>query len=228
VPAGTCSDPTTRAEGKALKGGWLLLIALVVTSGVRADVCVPVQSYAPALALGTSPLSAPVQPPLDGTLNAGSPQGAAESLVGELGLDWRICDDQGRPALPAGTMIPCQESATDTTSAVLDLPALPSSASLFLSAALSLGAFHLARSSRHLQLGALPQWYHDQCPAQIGHAVAFDMEFAPLAVCAFTGPTGKRPAVTCRIPREQRSRFDSQSFLLVESPRGPPAVACQP
>ena len=211
-----------------LRGGGLFLIALVVASSAYADVSVPVQPFAPTVALAAvSQSPSPEQSPLDATLDAGCPQRANESLGGGLGLDWRVCDEQGRPMLPAGAMIAdiCNESPAGGSSAVLDLPPLPSSASLFLSAMLSLGAFHLARSARQVHLGALPQWYHDQCPAQIGHAVAFDMEFAPLAVCAFAGPDGERPRVTYRIPREQRSRFSSQSFILIEPPRGPPLVA---
>ena len=210
-----------------LKGGWFPLIALVVASGAYADVSVPVQPLAPTVALtAASPSLSPVQSTFDATLDAGCPQRATESLGSELGLDWRVCDEQGRPVLAAGTVSPgiCQDSLAGASSAVLDLPPLPSSASLFLSAVLSLGAFHLARSARQVHLGALPQWYHDQCPAQIGHAVAFDMEFAPLAVCAFTGPNGQRPTFTYRIPREHRSRFDSQYYLLIEAPRGPPLL----
>ena len=207
-----------------LKGGWFSLIALVVASSAYADVSVPVQPLAPTVAWADTP---PALSPVQSTIDVGGLQRAPQSLGSELGLDWRVCDEQGRPVLPAGTMIPGigQDSLAGASSAVLDLPPLPSSASLFLSAVLSLGAFHLARSARQVHLGALPQWYHDQCPAQIGHAVAFNMEFAPLAVCAFTGPDGERPAFTYRIPREHRSRFDSQSFLLIESPRGPPLVA---
>lgn len=208
-----------------LKGGWLL-IALVAASGAYADVSVPAQSFAPGFTpavVSPSP-SSRVLSASAATLGADGPRSPDQSPCIELGLDWRVYDEMGRPVIPVGELNLAfgEDSLAGPSSVVLDLPPLPSSASLFLSAALTLGAFQLARSARQVHLGALPHWYHEHCPAQIGHAVAFDMQFAPVAVCPFSGLDGELPAFTRRLPREHRSRFNSQSILLIESPRGPP------
>jgi len=103
-------------------------------------------------------------------------------------------------------------------------PGGPGTTGLFLSAILTLGACHLARSARHLHVGHLPAWYHADAPGQIGHAVVFDLEYAPVAVCPFDERLpDQRPMLAYRLPRELRSRADSQSFLLIESPRAPPS-----
>lgn len=104
---------------------------------------------------------------------------------------------------------------------VEELPGLPGSASLFLSAALSVGAWHLVRKSRDIHLGHLPDWYHPDAPAQIGHSVAVDLQFAPMAVCIFDQPFTERPFIF-RVPRVIVSRCESQHFLHIEAPRGPP------
>ncbi len=92
---------------------------------------------------------------------------------------------------------------------------------LCLSGLLSLGAFQLARRARHMQVG-VPAWYHAEAPSQVGHAIAFDMQFAPLAVCAFDVPAGDPPACGFRIPPALPSICPSESFLLIQAPRGPP------
>lgn len=211
-----------------LKGGRLLIV-LVVASGAYADVSVPAQSFVPGStsAVVSPSLTLPVLSSSEATLDAEGPRSPDQARCNELGLDWRVCDEMGRPVLPVGawstTLSECPFAGPP--SAVLDLPPLPSSTSLFLSAALTLGAFQLARSARQVHLGALPHWYHEHCPARIGHAVAFDMQFGPLAVCPFSGLDGELPAFTRRVLREHRSRFNSQSILLIESPRGPPGSA---
>ncbi len=112
----------------------------------------------------------------------------------------------------------------DASANVLQVPPPPSSGSLLLSALASVGAVHLARSARHLHLTKLPHWYHSGCPGQIGHAVALDMQFAPVAICRADRPIEPEPPAVHRLYRERRSRIIPQTILLPQAPRGPPAV----
>ncbi len=107
---------------------------------------------------------------------------------------------------------------------VRDLPAVPGSAQLFLSAMLSVGAWHLVRSAKHLHLADLPEWYHPGGPAQVGHVVPFDLDFSALPVCCFEQPVGQRPFLY-RVQREEVPRCDTRSFLAVTAPRGPPILS---
>jgi len=114
-------------------------------------------------------------------------------------------------------------------SEVRELPGLPGSAGLFLSALLSVGAWHTIRKAGHLHLGSLPEWYHTACPERIGHTVAFDFDLANMPVC-FTADIAATDvaASACRAHeylRESRSRIRSQFILPVTAPRGPPTAA---
>jgi hypothetical protein len=101
---------------------------------------------------------------------------------------------------------------------------LPGSASLFLSAMVSLGGWHLVRSARHFHLANLPGWYHDGGPVQIGHSVPFDLDFSAVPVCCFEQPAGERPFLY-RVRREPVARCDEQATLIIAAPRGPPVTA---
>ncbi len=107
---------------------------------------------------------------------------------------------------------------------IKELPPAPSSAKLFLSAMLSVGAWHVVRSARNLHFGALPEWYHEAAPAQIGHAVPFnlDLSLSALPLCRFERPAGLRPTFE-RVARSFDFRRDHQCFLTVVDPRGPPS-----
>ncbi len=113
-------------------------------------------------------------------------------------------------------------------SGVQQLPASPGGASLLLSGLLSIGAFHLARSARHLHLAALPAWYHEACPERIGHTVAFDFDLADMPVCfvAEIGATDVTDNVLSvhEYLRGPPSRIRSQFVLPVIAPRGPPII----
>ena len=107
---------------------------------------------------------------------------------------------------------------------IRSLPPLPGSASLFLSAMLSIGGWHLLRSARHIHLAALPEWYQTAGPAQVGHAVPCDLDFSALPVCCLEQPAGERPYLY-RVRREHTPRCDAQCFLIIAAPRGPPALS---
>ncbi len=115
-------------------------------------------------------------------------------------------------------------SANFTAAEIREVPPLPSSASLFLSAMLSIGAWNLLRVSRHANWAHVPDWYHTDCPSQIGHAVPFDFDFSALPLCCFEQPAGQRPFLY-RVQREEVPRCDAQCFLTITVPRGPPTLS---
>lgn len=70
---------------------------------------------------------------------------------------------------------------------IQELPPAPGSAALFLSALASIGAYHIVRQARHLQLGAIPEWYHAEGPDQVGHSHVFDFLQPGLLPCSYDG-----------------------------------------
>jgi len=135
--------------------------------------------------------------------------------------------DLDDPELPAdlATGQPWAEPDCPAES-VRELPGLPGSSSLFLSAMLSIGAWHVVRRAGQLHLSCLPEWYHPNAPHQVGHSVAFDpvAGFGFLPVCLFEMPAAPDPPRFPETRRELPSRHESQHFLTVESPRGPPCL----
>jgi hypothetical protein len=152
---------------------------------------------------------------------------SADSSAAGRGASWlqeclgEACDSV--PAASAGSGDERTEAAPGTD--VWQLPSSPSSSSLFLSALLSAGAFHLSRKARNVHLGHLPAWYHEACPDRIGHAVAFDFDLTVMPLCSFASVLGvenERPACFDTL-RERASRRQSQHFLPVTAPRAPPS-----
>ncbi len=125
----------------------------------------------------------------------------------------------GWPLPPGGI-----DLASSPHAEVRELPALPGSAQLFLSAMLSMGGWQLVRSARHLHWGGLPEWYHTGGPLQIGHAVPFDLDFSASPPCCFEQPAGERPYLY-RVRRELCPRCDAPRFLTIFAPRGPPGIS---
>lgn len=69
----------------------------------------------------------------------------------------------------------------------------PGSLSLFLATLASFRALRVGRSLKNVHLGALPDWYHDGVPAQIGHAAPADLQTLPAARCPFETPVTQPP-----------------------------------
>ena len=149
-----------------------------------------------------------------------------DSQTADCGIAARTLSMEGLAGQRPWTDLPTAPAADRVEHAVRELPAVPSSASLFLSAMLSVGAWHAVRKAGHLHLASLPEWYHPDTP-QIGRSVAFDptLRFELLAVCPFDVPIGVEAVQSPVILRELPSRCESQCFLTIESPRGPPAIS---
>jgi hypothetical protein len=110
---------------------------------------------------------------------------------------------------------------------VRQLPPLPGSAALYLSAVASIGGWYALRSARNLSWGALPDWYHTGGPSQIGHASPFDLNFHALPLRmdhSVDVEVGERHFYRRR-PRETTPLGDRQCFLTITAPRGPPLLS---
>ena len=85
----------------------------------------------------------------------------------------------------------------------------------------------LVRKAGNVHLAHLPEWYHPDAPHQIGHSVVFDplVGFEMLAVCVFDVPLVAETAQFSDTLRDLPSRYESQQFLNIESPRGPPSLS---
>jgi hypothetical protein len=107
---------------------------------------------------------------------------------------------------------------------VLRMPESPGSSALFLSAMMSLGAWHLIRSSREFHFGSMPEWYHSGGPKQIGHVTPFNLDFTSLPLCLFDQPIQLRK-VSLGWQQELSDRWSSQSQLSPKGSRAPPVAA---
>ena len=106
---------------------------------------------------------------------------------------------------------------------VRELPPLPDSASLFLSAILSVGAWQLVRSAKQFDMAAAPEWYHVDGPTQIGHATVFDLDMSVPVLCRFEQP--ETDHASYHILPERTLRLHTQHVPAVAVPRGPP-ISC--
>ncbi len=132
------------------------------------------------------------------------------------------------PADRLSLFMPLDLGRTDLSSPeVKEFPPAPSSAALFLSAALSAGAWRLGRSARQLHLSHLPDWYHTGGARQVGYAVPFDLDFSgqPLIVFKPVDNQVGEHHFSRRPARETQPHGDAQCFLLITAPRGPPLLS---
>jgi hypothetical protein len=116
-----------------------------------------------------------------------------------------------------------RDGAQPSTTHTLNLPGTPGSATLFLSAILSVGALRVMRSAKDLHISALPEWYHTGGPTQIGHAVPFDLDFGACVPCSFEQPVEPRPFFS---PVDESPQHClAQCVRAITAPRGPPLLA---
>jgi hypothetical protein len=194
----------------------LIWVTVVVCAfGSRADVVPSPSETAP--------------PPAHSIFLSGSLQA---NLPAEFGrqfneVNWLLEGVAPNSALPAPSRVapPAFREQSDTP-VLREVPPVQNSAALALCALVTLGAYEGGRSLRRLYAaGAVPEWYHTGGPQQIGHATPFDLETPALPACVFEQPSDLQRGFSYRIPRERRSRFCPQFFLLIEAPRGPPAFS---
>jgi hypothetical protein len=96
--------------------------------------------------------------------------GSSDTLFEGLGVSFAALGQSGISHVPS-----------DGTAAV-DIPAPPSSATLFLWAVGSFGASWLGRSAGKLHMGHAPSWFHSGGPDQIGHASRINLDFGVMLV----------------------------------------------
>ena len=111
--------------------------------------------------------------------------------------------------------------------ALATLPDEPASVQLLLCGLGSLGAWHIGRSAKNFHLFHVPEWYHAEGPAQIGHAVAANPDLSgALTPCTFDAPNQEDPVLLLFYRRlAPPSIFQSQCILTSEAPRGPPVCS---
>jgi hypothetical protein len=117
------------------------------------------------------------------------------------------------------------ESDGQVASVVRQLPDPPSGVSLLISGLLTVGAFNLARSVRHVQFSALPEWYHAACPDRIGFSVPFELDSAVMLLSHLDLPANDRPDVHFIRPEASVWRLTPQGVLTPTAPRAPPTIS---
>lgn len=191
---------------KKAQASLVILAALCVTQGARADICTELVDQS-VLTRGASARSlAPVV------------------LVNAVELPvYEWAQANGYPADPFSTF-EIKFDAVPSNQHVLQLPPAPSSVALFFSAMASIGAWQLVRCSKDLHFAAMPDWYHTGGPVQVGHTTALDLDFHNLPLCRFDEPGGERP-LCYDVRRSVVVRLKSLQFLSIADPRGPPTPA---
>lgn len=142
---------------------------------------------------------------------------SGQSLYHADGSHWALGPLLAAPPMDPSPANRPQEGAP----AVHQLPAVPSSADLFLSAMLSVGGWRCARSARDFHIANLPEWYHPGAPYQIGHTLTGDLQIGTLPVCPFQQSQVVPPWAFC-IAVEDRTPKSCHRCLTTAAPRGPP------
>jgi len=148
-------------------------------------------------------------PPAVQPMQQDGPQGSI--LPAEARQPWR--------SMPATVPV----TAAEDRQIAVELPGLPGSASLLLSALLSAGAWQLGRSAKDIHLADLPDWYHTGGPVQVGHATPFDFH-AMSAIVFGVGPEIDDPLPVRRTRAFARIDIPSDEHdVAPAAPRAPPS-----
>lgn len=124
---------------------------------------------------------------------------------------------------PTYDFIPEQSQASGSLRTVTSIPPAPDSASLFLFAMGTVGAWQVTRTLRKVQISAVPDWVHTAGPSQIGHATVLDVDVDVIPLCFYDRP--EQEPVVCRlIDFELPRHFDSQCVLTSSASRAPPSL----
>ncbi len=107
---------------------------------------------------------------------------------------------------------------------VRDLPPPPGSATLVLSGLLTLSACSLVRSVQRVDWAAVPDWYHEHAPEQMGCETLFDLVFDTPLVCwsATMSEKGSLPLAGFEFWRQLSLHCHSQARPPSVAARAPP------
>ncbi len=117
-----------------------------------------------------------------------------------------------------------QAEASPHSKTIAELPAGPSSTTLFFLALGSCGAFRVGRSAKKLHLGSAPEWFGVSGPQQIGHTSIVELDASALPVCHSDEPAGEH-TIRHFIPQEPRLSMQAQYLLTTDPSRGPPLLS---
>lgn len=141
---------------------------------------------------------------------------------------WLSCPGHGTPSLASRCVLPPPGPAAahsdvrvPSSGQVAPLPPPPNSLALVLSALLAAGAYQGTRSLARLGATALPDWYHDGAPAQVGHVRVYDFGISldePVFGSALPADT-----LLQRVPLDKPAP-PSVPFIPTRSPRSPPGA----
>lgn len=195
-------------------------LALVLTIGV--GLCVPARASPVPMSLGDGPAFTPfaVAP---APIHQETPrQRPAANLADAASFPYQDLRSILQGSLPFAQL---PDPAAEHR--IQPLPAPPSSASLFLYAVGTIGAWQISRSARKLNLAEVPAWLHTGGPDQVGRAVRFDpldLRLQPAAGLSLSLPQDDPPQHWTRsaLPELRCSR---EGFLTISTARGPPRAA---
>jgi len=202
---------------------WLVAVCTVALAiaPVRADMCSP--PWSGDVSDSSNPLTAdsfPIQPDsFSGSRGVVSLLFTVDRASGLVSGEWALSELVGDlcPTLPHEA----HSFRSSDDGEVLELPPLPGSAGLFMSAMLSVGGWHLLCSTRHTRLGSLPEWYHTGGPLQIGHTVVFNMDVSCFRPCCFEQPVGEH-RITHNVWYDKHPCRLALLLLKVQASRAPP------
>lgn len=117
----------------------------------------------------------------------------------------------------------CSSLGHDDSLPVTSIPPAPDSASLFLCAIGTVGAWQVTRSLKRVQFSLAPDWIHTGGPNQIGHSVTLDMDFGASSPCLHDHVVGGRP-VWFVVESDEPERCTSPCVLTAVAYRGPPSL----
>ena len=107
---------------------------------------------------------------------------------------------------------------------VIDMPASPGSAALFLWGLGGFGATMLRRPAGGLHLGQAPSWFHVGGPDRIGHACRINLDPCELPICRFDEPADL--PLLCRFIKLLPGFWAKPAYRLAcADVRGPPRLA---
>lgn len=114
------------------------------------------------------------------------------------------------------------ELGHDAGTAQMKVPAPPSSLKLLLSALLSVSAWQVTKSAKHMHC-AVPDWYHSGGPLQVGHVTPFDLVFnSPALVPLDSIVVIPEKYITSQV--DDSPIFAGRDCTASATTRGPPSI----